>query len=97
MDKAELLEQVGLLAQSISGFWDTIVGRVVGAIDRNTLEVVRRNDIGQERLAFLKEHEARQAKEDLEFRLLYEARTREFQNIAMRLGEMVEKQYHTVR
>lgn len=36
-------------------------------------------------------------KRDLEWRMLYEARTREFQNIAMRLGDMVEKQYHTVR
>jgi hypothetical protein len=62
------------------------------------LEVLHaRTLVEMDKLELEKQREARQAREDLEFRLLYEARTMEFQAIAMRLGDMVEKQYHTVR
>jgi hypothetical protein len=68
-----------------------ILGDAIGSAWVAVLDTIdRRTEVEREKIAFRKSS-------DLEWRLLYEARTREFQNIAMRLGDMVEKQYHTVR
>lgn len=79
-------------AETMCAFGNEIsaaLGKLAEAVDRRTI-------LEGERLLFQKDREARLQSEDLEWRLLYERRTMEFQAIAMRLGDMVEKQYHVM-
>jgi hypothetical protein len=69
---------------------------LIEAIDRRTLEAERRNDIEDRRLAFDREREAIRRKEWVDHELNYEKRTMEIQAIAMRMGDLIEKAYHTV-
>jgi hypothetical protein len=89
-EQEQFVENVKLFADAFVGFWGTVVERVVGAVEART-------QVERDKLMLETAREARQASADLEWRLLYEKRTMEFQNIAMRLGDLVEKQFHTVR